>query len=567
MVSGTTLLAAAALQPSPDPAIIYVATGQEPMVVSRAEFVAEVNRVAAALRHLGIVPGDLIIIAHTQNLESIYAFWGVMAAGAIPSMFPTLTEKLDPAIYQRNMAELVALSGVKAILTTDEFAAALRSVVSCQVWGSGQLAVTSQQSTVNSYQSPVSSLQSPNLLIPQSLNLSISPTSIAFLQHSSGTTGLQKGVALSHEAVLNQIRSYSQAIRLNEQDVIVSWLPLYHDMGLIAGFILPLVMGVPLVLMSPFDWVQHPALLLRAIHDYRGTLCWLPNFAYNHCARRIRERDVEGVSLASMRLFINCSEPVRRESHQMFLERFAVQGVRPEMLGVSYAMAENTFAVTQTEPGAAATLDIVDRQELTQNRAIPVPADHSQVLPLVSCGRAIAGTEVKVVGERGRALPERRVGEIAIRSDCMLTGYYRRPDLQPFQDGWFFTGDMGYLADGELYVMGRQKDLIINAGKNIYPQDIEAIVNGVPGVIPGRAVVFGVPDAREGTELVAVIAEVRSDDPDERKTINKSIRQEVARQSMVTVSYVHLVGERWLIKTSSGKIARAANRDKWLAAR
>jgi acyl-CoA synthetase (AMP-forming)/AMP-acid ligase II len=543
-----TLLAAAALQPSPTPAIIYLATGQDPLTISRAAFSQKVHEVAAALLRLGIQPGDLIIIAHTQNLESIYAFWGALVAGAIPSMFPTLTDKLDPTIYQRNLTELVALSGVKAILTTDEFAAALQPVVGCPVWGNEAV---SRWPLAVGEALPAASHQPP--------------AAIAFLQHSSGTTGLQKGVALSHEAVLNQLTSYSQAIGLNEHDVIVSWLPLYHDMGLIAGFMLPLVMGIPLVLMSPFDWAQHPALLLQAIHDYRGTLCWLPNFAYNHCARRIRQRDVDGLSLASMRLFINCSEPVRQESHRMFLERFAANGVRLEMLAVSYAMAENTFAVTQTQPGAAASLDIIDRHELSQNRAMPVPTDHAQAMILVSCGRAIRGTEVKVVGERGRGLPDRQVGEIAIRSDCMLTEYYRRPDLQPFHDGWYLTGDMGYLAEGELYVVGRQKDLIINAGKNIYPQDLEAIVNTVPGVHPGRAVVFGVPDAREGTELIAVIAEVATDDPDERKVINKVIRQEVARQSQVTVSYVQLVGERWLIKTSSGKIARSANRDKWLA--
>jgi fatty-acyl-CoA synthase len=172
------------------------------------------------------------------------------------------------------------------------------------------------------------------------------------LQHSSGTTGLQKGVALTHTAVLNQLAAYSQAIALHADDVVVSWLPLYHDMGLIAGFLLPLVQGLPLVLLSPFDWVQHPALLLQAIDRYRGTLCWLPNFAYNHCARRIRRRDKEAVSLASMRLFINCSEPVRHSSHQLFLEAFAAQGVTPDRLGVSYAMAENTFAVTQTRRGS-----------------------------------------------------------------------------------------------------------------------------------------------------------------------------------------------------------------------
>ena len=220
---------------------------------------------------------------------------------------------------------------------------------------------------------------------------------VAFLQHSSGTTGLQKGVALSHEAVLNQVASYSEAIALNDQDVIVSWLPLYHDMGLIAGFILPLVQGVPLVMMSPFDWVAHPALLLHAIHDYHGTLCWLPNFAYNHCARRIRQRDNEGVSLASMRMFINCSEPVRYESHQMFLDRFAANGVTNEMLVVSYAMAENTFAVTQTPIGQAARSDVVDRIELEQNRvAQPVERDHPHAQIRVSCGPAIVNTAVKV---------------------------------------------------------------------------------------------------------------------------------------------------------------------------
>ncbi|MFN2134407.1 MAG: AMP-binding protein, partial [Candidatus Promineifilaceae bacterium] len=390
------------------------------------------------------------------------------------------------------------------------------------------------------------------------------PQHIALLQHSSGTTGLQKGVALAHEAVLNQLAAYSEAIALSGKDVVVSWLPLYHDMGLIAGFLLPLFQGVPLVLMSPFDWVRHPALLLSAIDAHGGTLTWLPNFAYNHLARRVRERDSEGLSLAGMRLFINCSEPVRQDSHDLFLSRFAPLGARPEQLAVSYAMAENTFAVTQTRPGQMPRQDVVDRQALEEELvARPVAKGDTGALVQVSCGAPVAHTAVRVLDGSGNDLPERSVGEIAIRSNCMLSGYYRRPDLQPFQDGWYRTGDRGYLSAGELFVIGRSKDLIINAGKNVYPQDIEAIVNGVPGVHAGRAVAFGVPDAREGTELIAVVAEVRSADPAERKEIGKLIRQEVARQSMVTVSYVYLVGDKWLIKTSSGKIARAANRDKW----
>jgi fatty-acyl-CoA synthase len=543
----TTLLDAAVLR---DPAanrdaIVYVESGQPAVHVSRLDFREAVYRQAAALAKIGVKSGDLVIIAHTQSLESIYAFWGAMLLGAMPSMFPTLTEKLDEEVYMRGMAELTQLSSARAILTSNEFAPVLDAHVPVPVYGAAQLPHSPNEGEL------------PPIADPD-------PESIAFLQHSSGTTGLQKGVALSHEAVLNQLASYGDAIQLETEDVVVSWLPLYHDMGLIAGFLMPLVQGISLVLMSPFDWVRHPALLFQAIHDHQGTLCWLPNFAYNHCARRIRQRDLEGLSAATMRLFVNCSEPVYHQSHGLFMERFSSLGVRPEILSVSYAMAENTFGVTQTRPGSVVALDTVSRSSLEGDRvAVPVEPGHPEAQVKVSCGPPIAGTAVKIVDDGGRKLSERHVGEVAIRSDCMLAEYYRRPDLQPFRDGWYRTGDMGYIAGGELYVVGRSKDLIINAGKNIYPQDIEAIVNEVPGVHPGRVVAFGVADAREGTELVAVVAEVDLDDEMQKKAINKAIRQEVARQSTITLSYVHLVGPKWLLKTSSGKIARAANRDKW----
>jgi fatty-acyl-CoA synthase len=581
-----TLLDAVALRSEHDerPAIIYLETDRAPITISRREFRAAVEAHAAGLQHMGIRPRDLVIIAHTQNLESIYAFWGALWCGAIPSMFPTLTEKLDPEIYMHSLAELARLSEMRAILTTDEFEPQLAGRVPCQVFGSEHLAKSvavangkahpSTTERAHAERNTVESKHARSSAHALSVKrgragrdaFSPDPGEVAFLQHSSGTTGLQKGVALSHAAVLNQVASYSEAIALNDQDVIVSWLPLYHDMGLIAGFILPLVQGVPLVMMSPFDWVAHPALLLHAIHDFNGTLCWLPNFAYNHCARRIRQRDSAGLSLSSMRMFINCSEPVRHESQQLFLERFAPNGVTNEMLAVSYAMAENTFAVTQTPIGQAARLDVVDRIELEQNRcAKQVDRDHPNAQIRVSCGPAIVNTAAKIIDDAGNTLPNRSVGQVAVQSDCMLSEYYRRPDLQPFQDGWYRTGDMGYIADGEVYIVGRLKDLIINAGKNIYPQDIEAIVNTVPGVYAGRAVAFGVADEREGTELIGVVAEVTTDDVQERRRIATQIRNTVAKQTMVTVTYVHLVGERWLIKTSSGKIARAANREKWLA--
>lgn len=536
------------------PAITYVETDRDPIVVSRMDFDRQTVRYARALRSLGVGARDLVILAHTQNLESIFAFWGALRLGAIPSMFPTLTEKLDPEIYQRSMAELVSHSGVRAVLTTDEFAPSLRALLTCTVIGSSEI----EAALTGEAEQAVLDVSAPD------------PDAIAFLQHSSGTTGLQKGVALSHRAVLNQIASYSAALDMNDDDAIVSWLPLYHDMGLIAGFLLPLIQGVPLILMSPFDWVSHPALLLKAIDEYQATLCWLPNFAYNHCARRIRQRDSEGLSLGSMRLFINCSEPVYAESHTLFAARFAPNGVTPDMLAVSYAMAENTFAVTQTPAGTQPRLDIVDRTRLEADRiAEPVSAYHPNAQTKVSCGPPITGSRVRVVSpeDPAQVLPERHVGELAVHSDCMLTEYYRRPDLDPFRDGWYLTGDYGYIADGEVYVVGRKKDLIIHAGKNIFPQDIEAIVNDVPGVHAGRAVVFGVPDAREGTELIAIVAEIRADETQPHAQISAAIKGAVARSASVSAAFVQLVDSKWLIKTSSGKIARAANRDKWLAER
>ncbi len=546
-----TLLDAAVLtQADNTPAIIYLETGAAPITLTRAQFKARVQEYADGLHRLGVGTGDLVVIAHTQSMESIHLFWAALLLDAIPSMFPTLTEKLDPDIYTRSMAELVSNSGVKAVFTTDDFAPTLREVLTCDVFTTSQIHTVRAQGDAPP-QMPAKSLPNPALT--------------AFLQHSSGTTGLQKGVALSHRAVLNQIDAYSEAIALDNKDVIVSWLPLYHDMGLIAGFVMPLVQGVPLVLMSPFDWVKRPAMLLRAISDYNGTLCWLPNFAYNHMARRIRARDIEGVDLGGMRMFINCSEPVRHDSHTQFWDKFKDHGARQEMLTVSYAMAENTFAVTQTPQGTRTALDTVNPAALEEQRQATPLNDGRTV---VSCGKPIPGTQVRVLDDGGTELPERRVGELAVKSNCMLTEYYKRPDLNPFTpDGWYLTGDMGYLAGGEVYIIGRKKDLIINAGKNVYPQDIEAIVNTVSGVKPGRAVVFGVPDEREGTELLAVVAEVTTTDADEHARIKREIRQQVASQSTVTVSYVTLVDDKWLIKTSSGKIARAANRDKWLGER
>ncbi|MFN2146706.1 MAG: AMP-binding protein [Anaerolineales bacterium] len=523
-------------------------------VITAAEFDRQAAEFARTLQQFGVGPEDLVILVLQHSEVLLFAFWGALYLGAIPSIFPFLTEKLDPELYKQRVKALVTNEGAKAVITFPEFKPELTELLSeagCRVIGTDEVltSTASDEQVEDFWQEP-------------------SGEKIAFLQHSSGTTGLQKGVALSHRSVLNQIASYREAIELNDEDVIVSWLPLYHDMGLIAGFVMPIVTGVPLVLMSPFHWIRDPKILLKAIDKHKGTLCWLPNFAYNHLARVARPSALEGLDLSSWRAAINCSEPVYHHSHQVLLEKLSPYGLREEALSVSFAMAENTFAVTQTKMDVPPNVDWVEIAALQGDaKAIPMEAGAAGAVPMVSCGGPIKGTEIAVVDADRNELPERRVGEIKLRSNCMLTEYYKRPGItaEAIVDGWFHTGDMGYIADGELYITGRKKDLIIVGGKNVYPQDLEAIANHIPGIYPGRAVAFGLVDERIGSEVIVMVAELQPDlDGTTPEEIERELRRQVVATTEVTLADVRLVEDRWVIKTSSGKIGRADNREKYL---
>jgi acyl-CoA synthetase (AMP-forming)/AMP-acid ligase II len=507
----------------------------------------------------GVQPGEVVLLILQHGPELVQAYFGCVLNGSIPAIMPFLTEKLLPERYRAELSALLQVTQPAAVVTYAEFEAEVRAAAAP---GQGT-AVRSILVADGTPQRDVTDWEA----LP---GLSRRPDDIALLQHSSGTTGLQKGVALSHRAVLRQLEVYSQVLRLDPaSDVIVSWLPLYHDMGLIASFLMPLLLGVRLVLMSPFDWVRAPYRLLQSISSYHGTLVWLPNFAYNFCAQKIRDRDLAGVDLGSLRAVINCSEPCRPESQEAFAARFASFGLAPEALMTCYAMAENVFAVTQSGPGAAVNVDVIDREALQVERVARPALDGGErpVLRMLSNGRPLPNVAVRIVDAAGLDLPERAVGEIVLRSDCMLSGYYNRPDAtsQAFlAEGWYRTGDLGYLAAGELYVSGRMKDLIIVGGKNIYPQDIEAAASQVAGVHPGRVVAFGLFDEIAGTEEVVLVAEVDTADPATREVLAEAVRQAVTRNTAIALRKVHLVEAGWVIKTSSGKTARGANRERYL---
>jgi len=508
---------------------------------------------AKALGTAGVGAGEVVILILNHSTDLVTAYFGAILQGAIPSIMPFLTEKLSPEQYRASLKALFEITAPAAVITHSEHIQEVRSAA--ENGNSLPVILTCSQASPE---------ESPNF--GQFPGLERSEEDIVLLQHSSGTTGLQKGIALSHRAVFNQLETYSKAIHLDPQDVIVSWLPLYHDMGLIAGFILPVLYRIPLVLLSPFDWVRAPYKLLQAVSKYRGTLTWLPNFAYNFCAQKIRNRDLEGIDLKTWRAVINCSEPMFWSSHQAFLERFRPYGLRPETLATCYAMAENVFAVTQGGIESPVKTDFVDPLSLSSKRAAEPPGLGRQGIRMLSAGKPLHNARLRILEADGQELPERRIGEIAIRSDCMLNGYFNRPDLThtAFLDGWYLTGDLGYLADGELYVTGRKKDLIIVGGKNIYPQDLERLAGDIPGVHPGRVVAFGIHNEDTGTEDVLIVAEVDGENTEERQAIANEIRRKVTRNSAVALRFVQVVGRNWLLKTSSGKIARSANREKYL---
>lgn len=534
-------------------AIIVQHAGQEDKSLSYQVLVDGAYRYARTYAREGLQPGEVVVLILQHGEDLIYAFWGAILYGAIPAIMPFLTEKLSPERYRADLSALISITRPAAIVTYPEFEAEVRSALNPDASVRAVIAT-----------SRIEPAARPDFdWLP---GLKQSPAEIVLLQHSSGTTGLQKGVALSHQAVLNQLDAYSKSLRLTSDDIIVSWLPLYHDMGLIAGFLMPVLSGIPLVLLSPFDWVRAPYRLFQAVSRYKGTLSWLPNFSYNFCAQKVRDRDLEGVDLSSWRAITNCSEPVKWDSHQAFYERFRAYGLRETALQCSYAMAENVFGVTQTDLGTLPVTDEIDREAYIMERKALPPRAGYPILRMMSSGKPLSNTRVRVLDEKGHVLPDRVIGELSLQSDCMLTGYYNRPDAteKAFRAGWYLTGDYGYTLNGEVFVAGRKKDMIIVGGKNVYPQDLESLAYEVPGIHAGRAVAFGIDDEKAGTEEVVVVAEVDTDDPAEREKIADALRRHITKNSAVTLRYAHLVGNKWIVKTSSGKTARSANREKFL---
>jgi 1-acyl-sn-glycerol-3-phosphate acyltransferase len=350
--------------------------------------------------------------------------------------------------------------------------------------------------------------------------------------------------------------------------VFVSWLPLYHDLGLIAAWLGCLCFGTPTVIMTPQTFIARPESWLWAIHRHRATLSGGPNFAFDYCVHRIRPERLEGLDLGSLRVLFNGAEPISADTLARFHERFEPFGLRREVMRPVYGLAENSVGLTVPPPGRPPLVDRIDAQMLRQGgRAEPVADADVRVLEVVGCGQPLPGHEIRIVGSNGRELPDRHEGRVQFRGPSASSGYFRNPEETEllFDGDWLNSGDLGYLADGELFITGRDKDLIIRGGRNIHPVAIEKRVEELPGVRRGAVAVFGAPDPRIGTERLVIVAETRLYKLPEREQLSRSIHETVTRLLDLPPDDVVLVPPYTIPKTSSGKLRRRNTRQLYLS--
>jgi acyl-CoA synthetase (AMP-forming)/AMP-acid ligase II len=553
MLPYRTLLEALADAPAEKPFV--VSWDEEPRsTFTFGQFQEWATAQSRLFRDHGVRPGDRVVLILPQGVELMAAFVGAMMLGAIPAILAYPNFKVEPAKYRFGLAGVTRNLGARLGVIDRNFPADLLDYVALPGGAELVRALANPGGSRGGFELP-----------------DCGPECVAFVQHSAGTTGLQKGVALTHAAVLRQLGHLSEALALSPSDAIYSWLPLYHDMGLIAAFMLPMTRHLPVVMQSPTAWVMDPATMLQAISEYRCTLAWIPNFTYQFVARRTRPDELGGIDLSSLRALINCSEPVRAESMEEFAAAFGACGFRREALQSSYAMAENVFAVTHSGVagrGAPVKVSVDAACWRREHRAVPVAAGHADSIDVVSSGACLPGNEVRIVSSSGKELPEGHVGEILIRSDSLFDGYYNRPDLtaQALRDGWYWSGDLGFLLHGELFVTGRRKDLIIIAGKNIYPQDVEEIVSSHAAIHDGRAVAFGLYNPDLGTQDLVVAAEVNEvRDLSNSAAIEQTVRTAVVGELGVSLRALYLKPPKWIVKSTAGKPARSTTREKLLA--
>ena len=509
------------------------------------ELADQAGRVARGLREAGVESGQCVAIMLPSGCDFFRAYFGVLLAGAVPVPIYPPTSRSQLQDHLTRQAGILDNAQAVVLIAGDE-TRAFTVLLRRRLPGLHDIATVEQL-----------------LRAGPPVQLRGAPEDLALIQYTSGSTGHPKGVMLSHANLLANVRSMGRALAVNGDDVFVSWLPLYHDMGLIGACLGTLYHGIPLHLMSPLSFVSRPRRWLRAISAHQGTLSAGPNFAYQVCATRLRDAELEGLDLSSWRLALNGAEPVHPATLERFCERFAPYGFRREALLPVYGLAENAVGLAFPPLGRGPRIDRVQRDVfLDQGVARPAAWDSGEVLEFVCCGIPIPDHEIRIVDDTGLEAPERRQGRIQFRGPSATRGYFRNPGATAalFDGDWLNTGDYGYLADGELHVTGREKDLIVRAGRNLYPYELEQAIGDLPGIRRDAVAVFGSPDPDSGVERLVVLAETRERDPARRAQLLKDIERLTLERLDSPPDEVLLVRPRTVLKTSSGKIRRLACR-------
>jgi acyl carrier protein len=502
---------------------------------------------AARLAEAGLQPGQMVAIMLPTSKEYLFAFYGTLLAGGVPvPLYPParLTTIED---HMTRHVGILKSAGATIMITIPE-AKALAWLLRAQVESLRAVMVPADFSSGNASFTPVKGRSGH----------------IGFLQYTSGSTGNPKGVVLTHANLLANVQAMGKAVSATQSDVFVSWLPLYHDMGLIGGCFATMFLGFPVVLMSPLAFLSRPSSWLRAIHRHRGTISGGPNFSYELCIRRIDESEMEGLSLDTWRFAFNGAEPVSPETITTFTDKFSRWGFRANSMSPVYGLAECSVGLAFTTPGEPYRLDVLDRETFTTTgEAVDADPQDPSPLKILGCGEVIPGHDMRVVDGAGLEQPDRQEGTLQFRGPSATSGYYRNPEATKalFDGEWVNTGDRAYLADGMVYITGREKDIIIRGGRNISPYELEEAVGDLPGIRRGCVAVFGSMDRASGTERVVVLAETREKEAALHEDLKKRINELAMSLIAAPADDIVLAPPATVPKTSSGKIRRVAARE------
>ncbi len=529
------------------PHLVQWSESDEEPTITYGALADAAKRVAVGLRRWGLEPGDRAAIMLPTGPDFFQAFLGILYAGGVPVPIYPPMRMAQLEDHLRRQAGILNSAQAVILITVAEArpVAGILSSLAPDLRG-------------------VDSVEGLVAAAPASLPATAAPDRTALLQYTSGSTGDPKGVVLSHDNLLSNIRAMGHAMEVTAADVFVSWLPLYHDMGLIGAWLGSLYHAAPLVIMSPIAFLARPERWLWAIHRHRATLTAAPNFAFELCLRKIDDDDIAGLDLGSLRMVANGAETVIPSTIQRFHERFGRYGFRPEAMAPVYGLAENSVGLTFPPPGRPPIIDRVRRDALTRRgEAVPAAADDPDAVEFVACGRPLVGHQTRIIDATGHEVGERREGRLQWRGPSATSGYFRNPakTRELYDDGWLDSGDLAYLAEGDLYITGRVKDIIVRAGRNIYPHEVETLVGEIDGIRKGCVALFGSTEPKTGTERIVLMAETRETE-DAALAKLREMAAEAATDLLTTPpDEVVLAPPHTVPKTSSGKLRRAAARE------